>query len=100
MAGTALSNLHVSMTVLASCAVSTESSAGGAAGLPGAVSVVCPPAYPFRASITRNARTGLMATADLPGLHAAGRRQLTVSQLEAGRGQASPAGPATLTIAY
>ena len=100
MAGTAAGTLHVSMTVLASCAASTEPLQGGDSRLPDAISVECPPTYPFRATIARNKATGIMGTDDLAGLQSAGRQTMSVSQLEAGQGHPSSGGPVMLTIAY
>jgi hypothetical protein len=100
MAGSASGTLQVTMTVLPSCAVSAEPPSAADSRSSDTFSVQCPPTYPFRASIARDASPGVMDSPNGRGVTAAGQRRMSLSQLDAEPGRAASAGPVMLTIAY
>jgi hypothetical protein len=98
--------LAVSVTVLPSCEVRANGNAPfGAAGAAStrtadAATVICPDAYPFRASLTYGAATGAVKSGGAAGFDFTGAQRVELSRLSAGANRGVTSELTLLTISY
>jgi hypothetical protein len=98
--------LRVSVTVLPSCEVRVNGNAlSGAAGAADrqsadAATVICPDAYPYRASLDYGAATGIVKSGGSAGFDFTGVRRVELSRLAAGANSGATNDFTLLTISY